>query len=77
MSMGQIVFYCGAGLLALTVILAIIFIIVKPKYKPENAVAAAAIPQKKKKAAPIENNETVLLNRETQLLDDGMTRIQR
>ncbi len=33
---GEILFYSGAGLLGLTVLLTIIFIIVKPKYEPEN-----------------------------------------
>lgn len=35
MTTGQILFYGGVALLALTVVLAIIFIIVRPKYKPE------------------------------------------
>jgi len=37
MTTGQILFYSGIALLALTIILAIIFIIKKPKYTPESA----------------------------------------
>lgn len=46
MTTGQLVFYCGAALLALTVILIIIFAIKRPKYQPENAVVppAAGVP---------------------------------
>lgn len=42
MTTGQIVFYSGVTLLALTIILAIIFIIRKPKYIPGNAVYGEA-----------------------------------
>lgn len=38
MTTGQLLFYGGAALLALTVVLAIIFIIVKSKYKPESGI---------------------------------------
>ncbi len=38
MTTGQLIFYSGVALLGLTVILAIIFIIKKPKYIPESAV---------------------------------------
>lgn len=38
MTTGEILFYGGVGLLGLTVLLAIIFIIVKPKYEPENGM---------------------------------------
>lgn len=41
MTTGQIMFYGGAALLALTIVLAIIFIIVKPKYKPEDGAYAS------------------------------------
>jgi len=74
MSMGQLVFYCGAGLLALTIVLTIIFIVVKPKYKPESP--ATVIPDKKKKAAA-ESNETVLLHHETEIMEDSKTEIMR
>lgn len=37
MTTGQILFYCGAALLGLTLILLIIFLIKKPKYEPETA----------------------------------------
>lgn len=38
MTTGQLMFYAGIGLFGLTVILAIVFMIKKPKYRPENAV---------------------------------------
>ena len=37
MTTGQVLFYSGLGLLALTVILAIVFHLKRPKYIPENA----------------------------------------
>lgn len=37
MSMGQLIFYSGVGLLVLTVILGIIFWVKKPQYIPSNA----------------------------------------
>ena len=36
MTTGQMMFYAGAGLLGLTVLLAIVFAIKKPKYQPQN-----------------------------------------
>lgn len=42
MTTGQIIFYSGVALLVLTIILTIVFIIMKPKYVPENAVYAGA-----------------------------------
>lgn len=44
MTTGQMLFYGGAVLLALTIVLAIIFVIVKPKYKPENGTYASEGP---------------------------------
>ena len=44
MTTGQLLFYGGAVLLGLTVLLAIIFIIKKPKYTPESAAYAEADP---------------------------------
>ncbi|MCX4372202.1 MAG: hypothetical protein OSJ58_10310 [Dysosmobacter sp.] len=35
MTTGQLLFYGGAALLGLTIVLAIVFLFVKPKYKPE------------------------------------------
>ena len=35
MTTGQLLFYGGVALLGLTVVLAIVFLIAKPKYKPE------------------------------------------
>ena len=37
MTAGNILFYSGVGLFALTVILAIVFLIKKPEYEPEKA----------------------------------------
>jgi len=42
MTTGQLIFYSGLALLGLTVLLAIIFIVKKPKYQPENAVYESA-----------------------------------
>ena len=44
MTTGQLLFYGGVALLGLTVILAIIFIIKKPKYAPESTAYAEADP---------------------------------
>ena len=44
MTTGQLLFYGGAALLGLTVLLAIIFIIKKPKYTPETAAYSGADP---------------------------------
>ena len=44
MTIGHLLFYGGAALLGLTVLLAIIFIIKKPKYTPESAAYAGADP---------------------------------
>ena len=44
MTFGQILFYSGIGLLGLTIILTIVFIIKKPKYTPESDLRTA-IPQ--------------------------------
>ena len=38
MTKGQLIFFSGVALLVLTIILAIIFIIRKPKYIPGNAI---------------------------------------
>ena len=45
MTTGQMVFYSGAGLLVLTVLLAVFFAVKKPKYVPENAAHVSAGPQ--------------------------------
>lgn len=42
MSTGTIFYYSGLGLLALTVLLAILFIVKKPKYTPERAAYSGA-----------------------------------
>lgn len=44
MTTGQLLFYGGVTLLGLTIVLAIVFIIVKPKYKPESGTYDGADP---------------------------------
>lgn len=44
MTTGQLLFYGGVALLGLTVLLAIIFIVKKPKYTPESAAYTEADP---------------------------------
>ena len=48
-STGQILFYSGAALLVLTIILAVVFIIKKPRYVPENAVYGNETPTRTQK----------------------------
>ena len=45
MTTGQLVFDSGAGLLVLTVLLAVFFAVKKPKYIPENAAHTPVGPQ--------------------------------
>ena len=42
MSTGQIVFYAGIGLLCITLILLVVFLIKKPQYHPENVIYSEA-----------------------------------
>lgn len=44
MTTGQLLFYSGAALLGLTLILLIVFLIKKPKYEPESAAYGAVGP---------------------------------
>jgi len=65
MTTGQLVFCSGAGLLVLTMITAIIFIVKKPKYKPEQAVygdAARNVTQQLRNGYP---TERVTIRRES------------
>ena len=73
MTTGQLLFWSGAALLALTGLLAIIFAIKKPKYTPEEAVTAiGAAPTKRLRrgqtvpVSPVTQNPagTVLLTQE-------------
>lgn len=73
MTTGQLLFWSGAALLALTGLLAIIFAIKKPKYTPEEAVTAiGAAPTKRLRrgqtvpASPVTQSPagTVLLTQE-------------
>lgn len=43
MTTGELIFTCGLGLLGLTVLLAILFLVKKPQYAPEKAVYAERI----------------------------------
>lgn len=49
MTIGQLLFYGGAALLGLTVLLAVIFIIKKPKYTPETAAYVGTDPGRTQK----------------------------
>ena len=49
MTTGQLVFYSGVGLLALTVLLGVFFLVKKPKYIPEQAVYEPGAPQQTQK----------------------------
>lgn len=40
MTAGHLLFYSGAGLLALTIVLAIVFVLKKPQYRPESEAYA-------------------------------------
>ena len=42
MTTGQLVFFSGVGLLIVTLILGIIFVVKKPTYKPENPTDSTA-----------------------------------
>lgn len=42
MSTGQFIFYSGFALLGLTIIVAVVFLLKKPEYIPENAVCESA-----------------------------------
>ena len=69
MTTGQLLFWSGAALLALTGLLAIIFAIKKPKYTPEEAVTARDNVDRKKamvSASPVTQRPagTVLLTPE-------------
>ena len=61
MTNGQLIFACGAVLLGLTVLTAIVFALKKPKYTPENFVSegpGAANPQPFRNGYPTER-ETI------------------
>lgn len=46
MTTGQLVFYGGLALLGLTIIVAIVFLIKKPTYQPENSIYEGAAPSR-------------------------------
>ncbi|MEY8316983.1 hypothetical protein AALB19_06620 [Oscillospiraceae bacterium 50-58] len=65
MTTGQMVFYSGVGLLVLTIIVALVFLIKKPKYIPETAVygdAVSNVTQRLRNGYP---TERVTIRRET------------
>ena len=60
MTLGQMIFYGGFALGGITVLLAIVFLIVKPKYKPQNAsyAGAAGATQRLRNGYPTEHVPT-------------------
>lgn len=65
MTTGQMVFYSGVGLFVLTIIVALVFLIKRPKYIPEKAVygaAASNVTQRLRNGYP---TEQVTIRRET------------
>ncbi len=49
MTTGQLVFYSGVGLMAVTILLAIFFVVKKPRYMPEQAGYIPAGPHQTQK----------------------------
>ena len=52
-SLGQTLFYGGLGLLALTMIVGVVFLLKKPKYEPS---AVAALPPEESGTQPLRNS---------------------
>lgn len=90
MTIGQLLFYGGAALLGLTVLLAIIFIVKKPKYTPESAASAGTDPGRTQNlrngyptdrmtgsGAPVQPaaTETIRQSQETVLLPETLTEL--
>lgn len=82
MTTGQIIFFSGVALLVLTIILAIIFIIRKPKYIPGNAIYGEADrnTQKLHNGYPtdrltIRRESTHSINPDTAVLSKGTARL--
>lgn len=67
MTTGQLIFFSGVGLLALTLILAIVFCIKKPQYIPENSACGGADVRGGQRTAVLKNG-TAPLPRETSIL---------
>lgn len=49
MTMGELIFACGLGLLGLTAFLAVLFLVKKPRYIPEEAVYAEQVSSETKR----------------------------
>ena len=87
MTIGQLLFYGGAALLGLTVLLAVIFSIKKPKYTPESAAYAGTDPGRtnrlrngyptdrlaiRRESAQSAATETIEQSQETELLTETL-----
>ena len=69
MTTGQLLFYAGAALLGLTVILLIIFLIKRPKYQPEGAASGPAPTVVPNKPVSLSDAaQTEIISSETQLI---------
>lgn len=88
MTTGQLLFYGGAALLGLTIILAIIFLIKRPKYTPESAAYDVSYPERTQSLRNGYPTERVTIRRdrpqqampvedleETELLPDAPTEL--
>lgn len=73
MTRGQMLFYAGAVLLAVTVILAIVFAIKKPKYDPGSAAPDAFMPDQVRQSGAYDTpqNLTAIDTDATELLQEG------
>lgn len=82
MTTGQLVFFSGVGLLIVTLIVGIIFMVKKPTYKPENPVHCTT--QTRYMSYPtndltvalehpehFQENDTIILSDETELLPEN------
>lgn len=83
MTTGQLLFYAGIALLALTVILAVIFLIKKPVYCPENAIYAGSTgqTQKLRNGYPTDRltirREQKAIRPDTAILNEGTERLNK
>ncbi len=69
MTMGELLFYAGAALLVVTVLLAVLFLLRRPKYVPEGATAQTERLPGSSGHMGTEGKETVVLEEETVLLE--------
>lgn len=82
MTTGQMVFYSGVGLLVLTILLGIFFMIKKPQYIPEHAELTPGEPHQTQKLRngyptdPVTRGKQAQQATELLLQDGGLTQIQ-